>query len=131
MKHKIYITPQNVNISAGEHAYPIDHHLTKDAFLSKEEYISHFLKNEWHKLSSLQLLTERILVKNYKNVLSLGAGQGVLEYLLKLTLSREHKIVSSDFDPFFVEKAKEFFPEIRSVKFNFFQDSIKDIEKKD
>ena len=60
----------------------------------------------------------------------MGAGELVLEYLLKLALSGDSKVVGCDFNSLFIRRAQEFFPEIDSFKFDFFNDSIEKIQHK-
>lgn len=66
----------------------------------------------------------------YKNILSLGAGQCVLEYLLKYALTEDSNVIAADFDSFFIKKAKLHFPSIIPVEFDFFKDDLDDLQKK-
>jgi hypothetical protein len=52
----------------------------------------------------------------------------VLEYLLQFCFSEEVKITAYEYVDFFVRKANDFFPEISVKKFDFFKDSIFNIE---
>jgi len=108
----------------------VDNESVDSVFKTKDTLLHYYLKNEWHKLASLDFLRDRILLNNYKNILSLGAGKCVLEYLLKVSLQPGHTVIASDFVAFYIDKAKEFFPEITSVRFDFYKDNIKDLKTK-
>ena len=96
----------------------------KKDFNSKDSLIQYYLKNNWKKLGSLGFLINYINNNNYKNVLSLGSGEFVLEHLLKTALGPNVQVTGCDFNEFFVLKAKEFFPKINVVNFDFFKDSF-------
>jgi len=135
MKRKIYTRSHNINLlkeidnngnqfSAKEHAYFIEKEFGNTVFRTKEALLRDYLSGNSLKLGALGFLIERITNNGYRNILSLGSGQCVLEYLLKLSLPEESEIIATDFDTYFIEKAKSFFPEITSVTFDFFKDDI-------
>lgn len=66
----------------------------------------------------------------HKNILSMGAGPHVLEYLLKVALPEETNIFACDFDSYLVNKATHFFPEITVVRFDFFKDDFSSLKKR-
>jgi predicted RNA methylase len=91
---------------------------------TKENFLRWYLQNNYSKLDSLKFLIDEVRESNMINVLSLGAGACILEWLLKLCVFEKTKIVASEFDPFLVQKAKEFLPEITALQFDFFNDDI-------
>jgi len=140
MKIKIYtldhdleilenIEPNDEIFSAKAHAY-----MTEKQFGSKfdspEDLISGYLKENHTKLVALSFLIEFIESNNIKNMISFGAGECVLEHILSVVLPPpEFKILTTDFDEFYIEKAKVFFPNISPLKFDFFTDNLKDFCK--
>lgn len=66
----------------------------------------------------------------FKNIISLGAGQCVLEYLLRYALPEDSNVIAADFDSFFIKKAKLHFPTIIPVEFDFFKDDMGDLQKR-
>jgi len=141
MKRKIYTLSHNVGLlkeidnnggqfSAEEHAYAIEKEFGETVFKTRENLLRNYLPDNILKLGALGFLIDSIKKNGYKNILSLGAGQCVLEYLLKMSLPKETKVIACDFDAFFIEKAKEFFPEIIAERFDFFKDEISSLSSK-
>lgn len=139
MKRKLYTLSHDVGVlkevdnnggqfTAEEHAYAIEKEFGETVFKTKENLLRNFLPGNLLKLGALGFLIDSIKKNEYRNILSLGAGQCVLEYLLKMSLPEESKVVACDFDSFFIEKAKEFFPEIIAKRFDFFKDEISSLQ---
>jgi predicted RNA methylase len=139
MKRKIYTLSHDVDLlkeidnnggqfTAEEHAYAIEKEFGKTVFKTRENLLRHYLPGNLPKLGSLGFLIDSTKRNGYKNILSLGAGQCVLEYLVKMSLPEESQVVACDFDSFFVKKAKEFFPEIIAERFDFFKDEIESLQ---
>src|SRR3990167_655141 len=130
VKIKIYTLSHDVDLlkeidndggqfTAEEHAYAIEKEFGETIFKTRENLLRHYLPGNLPKLGSLGFLIDSIKRNGYRNILSLGAGQCVLEYLLKMSLPEESQVVACDFDSFFVKKAREFFPEIIAERFDF------------
>jgi hypothetical protein len=135
MKRKMYTLSHNRELlkkidnngglfTAEEHARCIEEELGDTVFKTKENLLRSYLPGNLSKLGSLGFLLDMIKEDRYHSILSLGAGQCVLEHLLKMSLPEETKISAVDFDPFFVKKAKQFFPDITVARFDFFKDEI-------
>jgi len=103
-----------------EHEYVVKKELGN---LNREEYLS--LNND--KPHVIDWLTDYIKKNNFKNIISMGAGNCFLEYKLKCKLP-ECNITATDFDSFFIDKSKEFFPSINSIKFDFFKDNVESLK---
>lgn len=141
MKHKIYTFGHDVNLlksvdnngerfTAEEHSSIIKKEFNDTVFKTKENLFRHYLPLCLPKLGVLGFVVELIKQNEYTNILSLGAGPCVMEYLLKMSLPEGSKVVACDFDTFFVEKAKIFFPEIIVERFDFFKDDIISLQTK-
>ncbi|GEM_PF-3395216 len=141
MKRKLYTKSHDLNIlkeidhqggqfTAEEHAYAVEKEFGDTHFKTKDDLLRWYLQGNWNKLPSLSFLIEHIIKNRYQNVLSLGSGQCVLEYLLKLSLTEDVAVVASDFDAYFIKKAKQFFPEITAVTFDLFREDMNDLENK-
>jgi len=63
------------------------------------------------------------------NIISLGCGLGVNEYLIKKIIPSEFDILACDFNPYIISKIKKLFPELIAVEFDFFKDNIADMLK--
>jgi len=135
MKRRIYVeaheaetmkeTPEVSQVTSEEHASLIEKRYA-ERFRSKDSLISWYLSENERKLPALDFLTKYIKEKNFSNILSLGAGPCVLEYLLKSALP-ELKVVATDYDSLFIRKAKILLPEIIPIEFDFFKDKIADL----
>ncbi|MEN6488498.1 MAG: hypothetical protein ABFD66_06390 [Smithella sp.] len=139
MKRKMYTLSHRIDLlekvdnggrqfTADEHAYVMEREFGKTVFGAKENLLRYYLWNNPLKLSALGFLINFVGRSKCRNILSLGAGECVLEYLLKLSLPEESQVVACDFDSFFMKKAKEYFPEIISCQFNFFEDEIESLQ---
>ena len=141
MKKRIYTLSHNLkNLSeipsetiftSDEHSKISELELKDNILSSKHNLIEYSLtRNLRSKFQSLSFLVDRIKEKNYNNILSLGSGYSDLEYFLYLSLNKDKKIISSEFDRFFVEKSNQFFPEFETIQFDFVNDSLYKINKK-
>lgn len=115
--------------TASEHAYLVEREFGKH-FETKESLVQWYLAQDSRKLPALNFLKQQCNDNGYKNILSLGAGPCVLEYLLKQELPKDCKVVATDFDPFFIKKAKLHFPSIISEEFDFVKDDFRLLVKK-
>jgi hypothetical protein len=113
--------------TAEEHAYVTEVQFA-DEFKSKDTLLRSYLSASAEKLTALGFLLRYVNDNKCQNIVSLGAGQCVLEYLLKLGLPEEAKVTALDFDVFFIDKAKNFFPEITAARFDFFKDNFSKME---
>jgi hypothetical protein len=141
MKRKLYTKSHDLGLlkdidndggifTAAEHSY-ISKKENEKYTKSKESLLHHYLSlNAKMKFSALGFVIDYINASGFQNVLSMGAGECVLEYLLRLGLPGPATVTATDFDSFFIEKANEFFPSIFSIRFDFFQDDVKDLQKK-
>ena len=115
--------------SAKAHAYMTEKQFGPK-FDSPQKLINGYLNLDHNKLEALSFLIDYIKLNNIKNMISFGAGECVLEHILSGICSPpEFKIIATDFDEFFIEKAKEFFPNISPFKFDFFTDNLIDFCK--
>lgn len=141
MKRKIYTLSHNINLlkeignadgwfTAEEHAYVIEKEFGETIFRTREKLFRSYLSRNFTKLGALGFLIDFIKRNDYRNILSLGAGECVMEYLLKMALPEESQVVACDFNSFFVKKTKEFFPEIIVERFDFFNDDIMSLKSK-
>ena len=141
MKIKLYTLSHDVNIlkeidnnggqfTAEEHAYSIKKEFGKSSYKTKERLIRDYLFKNSNKLECLSFLIDHINGSGYKNILSLGAGPCVLEYLLEMSLSEESKLIASDFDGFYCERAKKFFPRLIIERFDFIKDDFETFRTK-
>ena len=140
MKMKLYTKGHNVNLlkeidnngrqfTAEEHAYVTEKEFGDSFLRSRENLLRYYLSNNSAKLEALDFLIRRATGQGYENILSLGAGYSVLEYLLKLALPEMAKIAVTDFDAYVIEKVRLFFPEIIVLPFDLFKDDVKDIAR--
>lgn len=67
------------------------------------EWYFAYLQNT-DKLSAVGKIVKYVQENSVRTILSLGAGPGVLEYMLCLMLGEGIKVVATDYDSFFVEK---------------------------
>ncbi|MFH0861103.1 MAG: class I SAM-dependent methyltransferase [Candidatus Altiarchaeota archaeon] len=99
-------------------------------FKTRESLLRWYLSQNAIKLPALGFLIQHLNDERFKNILSLGAGPCVLEYLLKCALPEDSKVIAADFNSFYIEKAKLHFPSIIPLKFDFFNDDITELQKK-
>lgn len=138
MKKKIYTRSHNIDLlkqvdnngaqfTAEEHAYVTSKEF-KDRFESKESLIKWQLELNASRLQEVVLLVEHMYKNEFKNVISFGAGTCFMEYLLKVMLPKDSFVIATDFDSFYIEKARMLFPEIISTEFDFLKDDISSIK---
>jgi len=141
MKIKLYTLSHDVNIlkeidnnggqfTAEEHAYFVKKTCGETIYKTKEQLIREYLYIDYRKLDCLSFLIDCIKRSGHKNILSLGAGPCVLEYLLETSLPEESQLIAADFNEFVVEKAKKFFPQLIVEKFDFQKDDFKSFRTK-
>jgi len=133
MKRKIYVEAHEADalkdateesqITSREHAFLTERKYS-DNFKSKDALIRWYLSENERKLPALEFFTEHVKANRLTNILSLGAGACVLEYLLKSAIPAEFKVVATDFDSYFIEKAKLLLPDIIPVEFDFSKGNI-------
>ena len=111
--------------SAQEHTI---HYQAQKRFLNKDNLLRKVLAEDFNKLSSLSLLIDTCYRNNFKNILSIGSGFCVNEYLLKKALPEDTNVVASDFDPYLIQKSNDFFPELVSIEFNMIEDSFLNLQ---
>lgn len=95
------------------------------------DFVNHFQSKEMLLKWSMSTTDKRLIrwlsyyLRDFgnSNILSLGSGCCVNEYLLKKH-NNNFDITASDFSAFFIEKAKHFFPELNVVQFDFCNESI-------
>lgn len=95
-----------------------------EQFQSHESLLRYYLSQNVDKLHPLAMLAQHLNGLRLKKVLSLGAGPCVLEYLLKFALPVDSKVVATDFDAFFIDRAKALLPGIVPLRFDFCRDSL-------
>ena len=121
---------QNRRFTAEEHEYVMKKEHEKSGFLeTKESLLSAYFREDYYKYLAVGFLVQRIYQKNYKNIISLGAGTCVPEYLLKCALPEDSKVVAADFDPFLIKNARRVFPSIIPIVFNFCNDRLDRLKK--
>jgi hypothetical protein len=132
MKRKLYTKSGDVGLlekvdnnggqfTAEEHAYIVENEYAY-MFESKETLLHYYLSENSQKLSALGFLIKHVYEKQFTHICSLGAGQCVLEYLLKISLPNEVQVVAADFDTYFIDKARILLPDVIAVEFDFFKD---------
>ncbi|HYN44759.1 MAG TPA: class I SAM-dependent methyltransferase [Candidatus Limnocylindrales bacterium] len=108
--------------TAEEHAYIFEKEYGK-FFETKDSLLGWVIPQSTYSLLALNWLIQYIKKNRFSRVLSMGAGNCVLEYLLKCAIP-ECEVTAADFDSYFIDKANVFFPSIKSVIFDFFKDNI-------
>jgi len=99
----------------------------RDNFNSKKSLLSWYFSegnNPRVKFPSLAFLIEYINKKGAKKILSLGAGPCCNEHLLKMCIPADCEVTATDFNPYQIERAKEFFPNIEAKEFDFTKDDV-------
>jgi hypothetical protein len=112
-------------ITAEEHADIFKRNFEKDIWKDRESLIKNFLFcNADYILAPIGFVANLINNKKYQSIVSLGAGQCVAEWFIKMSLYDTSTVVACDFDHFFISKAQLFFPEIIAERFDFFNDDL-------
>jgi len=116
--------------TAEEHSY-VSERSNVDMFQSKESLIYSYLAyGSRTRLHALGFIIDYMNTNGFLNILSLGAGQCVMEYLLRLGLPKNAHVVATDFDSFYISKATNFFHNIIPIKFDFIKDNVRQFHKK-
>jgi len=134
VKYKLYTKAHNEKIlktvdndggqfTAEEHAYVIEKEFKK-YYKNKDALLGWYLPEAASSFVPLRWLIQHIKENGFKNIISMGAGNCVHEYILKCALPEECNVTATDFDSFYIEKSKSFFLSINSITFDFFKDDI-------
>ena len=129
MKRKIYTKTYNADVlkglgdensimTAAEHSYASGQEFGEH-FHTTETLLRWYLSQNTDKLAALGFLIDHIYHNGFLNVLSLGAGPCVMEYLLKYSLPINAHVVASDRTSFFIQNAQKLLPNIKAIKFDF------------
>ncbi len=116
--------------TAEEHAYVTEQE-SAASFVSQRELVKQYLTDNHGNLAALDFAMAVASDNGATRLLSLGAGQCVLEWLLQMALPETGFVVATDFDPYFVRKADELFPELRTTTFDFFNDEVQRARRTD
>ena len=76
----------------------------------------------------LSVIKDRVSKENYRNILSIGSGNCVDEWRLQKILGEGCNVTASEFDNHFINQSKKFFPEIKTIFFNFEDESFADLK---
>jgi hypothetical protein len=114
---------ENSIFTAGEHSYASEQQFG-EYFYSTETLLRWYLSQSPNKLAALGFLIEHIYNNEFLNILSLGSGPCVLEYLLKCSLPVDAQVVAMDYTAFFIEKAQKLLTNIKAIEFDFFNDDL-------
>jgi hypothetical protein len=98
-----------------------------DKFASQESVLRWQVAQNPETLAALAFLIAHIRKEGFRNIVSFGSGTCWIEYLLKCLLPEEARVVATDFDSFFIEKAKSLFPDIIPMEFDFLKDDVSKI----
>lgn len=137
MKTKLYTKYHNIDLlkkidnngeqfSAEEHAWVMKEEF-EDKFSSHDNLLSYaFSSGHCNKLETFPFLCKFIKDNEIKSVLSLGAGDCCLEYLLSFCIGKESHITATDFDYFIIDSVKKYFKTITVNQFDFMKDDFCD-----
>lgn len=105
--------------------------LFQSSFLTQGSFFSKFLnhKDFSSRAECLSFVVEVMKKYQLKNIVSLGCGLGVNEYLLKKIIPSQNDILACDFNPFIISKIIELFPELTAAEFDFFKDNVGELLK--
>ena len=140
VKYELYTKAHNEKIlkiidndggqfTAEEHAYAIEKEF-EEHFKNRDTLLGWYLPNAASSLFPLRWLIQHIKESGFKNIISMGAGNCVHEYILKCALPEDCNVTATDFDSYYIKKSKTFFPSINSIKFDFFKDDIGKLNSK-
>lgn len=106
----------------------------KNYFSSKESLIKWYFSylSNIDKLDIISLVGQEIKMGGYERqrILSIGAGPSVIEYGIKRIFHDKVEIVCVDYDAFIMENVARLFSDIKVDRFDFTQDSVKDLIQK-
>ena len=99
-----------------------------DSYKFKEDLLFDYVTNNNNKLTDLEFILNFIKKKKLYNIVSLGSGKSVQEYIMSLCLNEKFRIYTLEYDSFFVSNAKNHFSskKLKSFNFDFFNDKILD-----
>ncbi len=112
--------------TAEEHAYAVEQEFAEQ-FASQQVLVRHYLNNNSKKLENLGFAIKVTHAHHATRILSLGAGQCVLEWFLQMAIAKPGFVFATDFDAYFVRKASELFPELKTSTFDFAHDNVEDL----
>ena len=94
---------------------------------SDDSFIHLYFAKDHRKLMflSIDFLIGFINENKSKNILSLGAGPCINEYILKMCIPPDCKITATDFNSFQIKRANKFFKNITAKEFDFTKDDVK------
>lgn len=98
-------------------------------FEDRDTLIRWYLESDENNVEALCLVYRFMLAHRYRHIVSLGAGPCVIEHLLSRWLSDESRIVAAEYNPYYIEKAKAFFPSIHVEPFDFFRDDVSTLKR--
>ena len=141
MKRKLYTLSHDNNLlkeidnnggifTSQEHASVMEKEFGETFWKSKEHLLRHSLQDAFWKIGQNKFFIDLIKNNDYQNILSLGSGGCVIEYLLKLSLPETLQVIAYDFDSFVIKKAKEFFPELIVEQFDHVKEDIGSFQNK-
>ncbi len=112
--------------TAEEHAYAVEQEFAAQ-FASQQVLVQHYLNDNNKKLGSLGFAIKVAYDHQATRILSLGAGQCVLEWFLQMAIAEPGFVFATDFDAYFVRKASELFPELKTSTFDFARDNVEEL----
>ncbi len=111
--------------TAEEHAYTVEQEFAAQ-FTSQQVLVQHYLNDNKNKLGNLGFVIKVAHDHQATRILSLGAGQCVLEWFLQMAIADPGFVFATDFDAYFVRKASELFPELKTSTFDFARDNVEE-----
>jgi hypothetical protein len=131
MKLSRYTHPNDkYGLSLSDKIYTADDHkqLTERVYgkglESREALMRTLLQRDSAKLTLLEFLIDDLRKQAGRYVLSLGSGACLWEYLLKMSLPDDSRVIATDFNPLLVERAKMFFPTIEVEPLTFDSEAL-------
>jgi len=70
-----------------------------EMYSSRDALMQWFMTESPEKLKAIPFLIQHIYEYGYRNILSLGAGESVLEHLLAQVMPETSRVVASDYNP--------------------------------
>ena len=108
----------------------------QDNLNSKDEILGWVLRNKLLKkidnneinkilprINIIPFLVDLVHSLKIDNIISMGSGLGVIEYLLKNSLP-DKNVYACDFNPLCIDVISKYFPELKAIEFNFFEDNL-------
>jgi hypothetical protein len=136
LKFRIFTKSQNPEIleatdksrrfTADEHATMV-RQVYSGQVTSREALVRLFLSTNSSKLVTLAYLIRFAYRHDARKILSLGAGMCVIEELLLQALPEGSVVAAADFNSYLIDTARQFFPDLIAVQFDFFRDDVKTI----